>query len=259
MVRAMKYEVSEQSRREAAASFLLFSMWKNQRDYDVLLENNDQCLEPSLLLLQSKGYVELSAQHHYTVSESGVVKAQQFEARYQALLTYLDLFGYVDLEAGEFAWAYYSECGSKAEWQSLLAEERWEDLRVAVIGHLGGSAPELVFFHFVSEERFDQQTAGWQTELAHGVFWDQVVEICDSAIQPDELAFEGENGVVTAQAVLDDIVEQGFECLRMLHPEDQEIHANLQAWYPAHGRHDSRLPPPLPGWEIPIWQAVWSL
>jgi len=259
MVRQLQYEISEKDKKEAAASFLLFDMWKHDITYDVLLDGEDASLQPVLELLQTKGYIELTKNHHYKVNQQGLGKARAFEARYRTLLTYFDIFAYVDLEAGEFAWAHYYDYSSTAEWQRYLAEERWEDLRVPLIEHLGGHATELIFFHFVSEHRFDRETSGWQTELAHGVFWEQVVEICESAIQPHEFHFEDEKGAVSAESVLDDIAEQGFEWLRRLNESDQDIHANLQAWYPRHGVNDETLPPPLSGWEKPIWQNSWSL
>lgn len=259
MVKRLQYEISEQGKKEAAASFLLFDMWKRNIAYDVLLDGEDEGLQPILEFLQFKGHVELNTEHHYAVSPQGEKKASDFEARYRALLTYFDIFAYVDLEAGEFAWAHYPACRSNSEWQRYLADDRWEDLRVPMIEHLSGHATELIFFHFVSEQRFDRETSGWQTELAHGVFWSQVIEICESAIQPHEFSFTGEDGEVAAEVVLDDIAEQGFELLRELNGSDLEIHSNLQAWYPRHGFHDAELLPARPGWEKPVWQKTWSL
>jgi len=100
---------------------------------------------------------------------------------------------------------------------------------------------------------------GGRRKLAHGIFWTEVTEICESAIGAPDLGYEDADGHVSGDDILDDIATQGFELLKELHPSEVSIHSNLQAWYPRHGYINHDVPPPMPGWETPIWHQQWVI
>lgn len=242
-----------------ASTFLLDYMERNQRSYDVLLADGEAELEPILQHLMLRQCVELDKKHNYALTSKGHKKAQDFAARYQALLTYFDVFAHVDLESGEFALASYFEHHSDSTWLAHLDDERWEDLRLPVAKLLRATPLELVFAHYVREARLDTDNSHWALDILAGSAWTELEEICQAAITADELSYEDEQGEVSGESVLRDVIEQGFNVLREHHASDQEVHSNLQAWYPQHGCRDTDLPKPRPGWERPIWQNPWSL
>ncbi|MGE9267200.1 MAG: hypothetical protein ACQKBY_03815 [Verrucomicrobiales bacterium] len=260
MSHTRRYHLSEDDKRQFAATFLIDHMEREKRHYDVLLDGGDSDLSPILQWLLMKGHIEINDEHHYALTQSGHDKAQQFALRYQALLTYFDLFGYVDLESGDFAFEKVSDFERDSAWQQFLADPRWFDLRLPLIEHLGGNPIELVFCQFVREKRISTANDHWQLELVHGSLWGDILDICENAITPEQLTFEEDDGhQVSGEAILDDVAEQGFLLLRELHPADPAIHSNLQAWHPRHGYRNDDLPPPMPGFEKPIWQQPWTL
>ncbi|GAA5496802.1 hypothetical protein Rhal01_02987 [Rubritalea halochordaticola] len=259
MVALNTFHLGEEQRQLFAATLLIDKMEREKKSYDVLLDSGDADLECTLQWLLMKQLIQMSKEHRYELSPRGHAKAKEFATRYQTLLAYFDVFAHVDLEAGEFAMASHGDFSSEAAWQSFLDQERWHDMRIAAIEHLGGSGVELVFAHFVREDRFDMSHDHWQFELKHGVLWDEIPEICNSAIRKSELAYHDGEQEVSGDAVMDDIVEQGFAVLRERYPSDPTLHSNLQAWYPRRGYVNHDLPVPLPGWEKPIWQTPWTL
>ncbi len=255
-----QFSLSGADRKVFAGTFLLSHMRKEKLTYDVLLPSEVAELGPTLEWLLMKGLVELNKKHHYALTTKGSQRARAFGERYQALLTYFDLFSAVDLESGEFAFARFPDFSSTNAWQKFLSEERWEDLRVPMMEYLGGSAIELVFCQFVQEDRLICGNDFWSVDLLIGSIWDEILSICNSALRQDQLGFMEEGGQqISGETVLSDVREQGFLLLRELNPSDPGIHSNLQAWYPRHGYHNLDLPVPLPGWEKPIWRTPWSL
>lgn len=252
--------LDEDQRSLLSSTFLLDYMERNQRSFDVLLADGEAELEPILHKLMVRECVALDKKHHYSLTAKGRKKAQEFAARYQALLTYFDVFAHVDLEEGEFALANYFEHHSDTSWLEYLDNERWEDLRLPIAKMLGADPLELVFAHFVREARLDTDNNHWALDILAGSAWTELEEICQSAITADELSYEDEDGeLISGETVLRDIAEQGFNVLREHHSNDQEVHSNLQAWYPQHGSIDTELPRPKAGWERPIWQTPWTL
>ena len=262
MYSVIHFSISPEEMQTFARTFLLSLMHKEAQSYDVLLPGDQEYLHPTLIWLQMKELVEINNQHRYTLTQSGTKKAANFAARYRTLLTYFDLFSAVDLSEGTFAFEKIGDFPSTSAWKRYLNDERWEDLRIPIIEHLGGSALELVYCQFVQENRLTSSNTYWPLEMNAGTIWAEILEICNSSIKAIDLAYPDESNdgsTVSGEAILDDIAEQGFILLRELHPSDTEIHSNLQAWYPLKDKYNHDLPVPLPGWKNPIWQTPWSL
>ena len=237
-------------------------MQKNNTTYDVLLLNDEAYLESTLTHLLAKELVEIDSSNHYRLSAAGKNKAADFTSRYSTLLTYFDIFSAVDLAEGSFAFAKFNDYESTSAWQHYLNNQRWEDLRIPIIEHLGGSALELVFCQFVQENRLNHQNTYWPLEMNSGQLLNEILEICNTAITPGDLAYSDDNNegdTISGESVLADIAEQGFRLLRELQPSDSSIHTNLQTWYPLKDQYNYDLPMPIPGWETPIWQTPWNL
>ncbi|MFC5049402.1 hypothetical protein ACFPK9_02045 [Rubritalea spongiae] len=239
------------------ASYILHQMLRHGTRYDIIAADGSEDFLPILQWLLSKGYVEFDKSHHYTLSKKGKIKAEAFIRHYQSYLTYIDIFAHVDLAEGSFALSSYQDFDSELAWKRFLLEDRWEDMRIPIIKHLGGNPEELVFYQQVQEEQLDTDTAAWQTELISGEAWKEIRKICDSAIRAEQLTFEDNGSIITGETILDDIANQGFSLLRDLYSDDIEILSNLNAWFPQHATHNPSLKSPCS--DQPIWQTPWTL
>ena len=94
------------------------------------------------------------------------------------------------MEAGDFAFASYFDFDDDIRWREYLDDDRWDDLRVAVADYKKLNPVEIVFMSFISENRFGRNEVGWQFELLLGAVWDEILDICNSAIQWDQLGYE---------------------------------------------------------------------
>ena len=249
--------INSEKQQLFAATFLLDYMAKNKATFDTLATDGSEDFTSTLQWLLSRGHIAFNKNHCYAIAPKGQQAADHFAKRYQTLLTYFDVFAHVDLEAGSFAYQEYQNFNSTAKWQRYIQQEQWEDMRIPLIQHLGGSAIELVFCQFVKEERIDTTTAGWQYEIANGIPWSEILDICNSALTAEQLSYDNGSEIISGEHILDDVAAQGFDLLRDLYSDDIEIHSDLAVWFPQHGVHNPSLNPPSAA--KPIWQKTWEL
>ncbi len=156
----------------------------------------------------------------YVPTQKGREYLKKFMARYSEYLTMFDIFCAVDLESGEFAFEDYNDYDDDKSFQNFLNEQRWDDLRVAVASYKGVNPIEIVFMSFISEQRFGRNESGWQFDLLLGSVWDEILEICETAIQWEQLGYQDEQGKVPAEDVIEDIITQGTEIMLGLLEEE---------------------------------------
>ncbi len=251
--------LSDDQKLTYAGGLLLHHMYHDKKSYDVLLLGEDDKLQPILEWLLMKKMIEIDSSYHYSLSDTGRQSAETLKERYQEMLTYFDVFAHVDLEEGTFALNHYGEFSQTSDWQQFIQDERWDDLRLAVLDHLGGSPIELVYLQFIQEQRFDIGSAGWQIGLNGGAFWHEIEEICEAAISARDLGYEDNDVKVSAKDILNDITSQGFTLLKELYPDDLEIHSNLHVWYPSHGVINPALKPLEGSDRTPLWKRLWAI
>jgi hypothetical protein len=134
----------------------------------------------------------------------------RFTRRYQDFLKNFDCYCAVDLGEGEFAFEQFWEIEDEDEWESYLEEERWEDLRIAVAKFKNIDPLEIVFYALINEGRINDSKEGWQFDLVLGTIWDEILEICNTALTIEDLAYEDEDGnQIKGEGVLKDILHQG--------------------------------------------------
>lgn len=205
--------VSDEQKLRFAGLYLLEYMINRPEIFALWLENNDADLEPVLEWLLTRGWVEIREQKEYVPSQAGREIITRFLDRYARFVYFFDVFSAVDLAAGEFAFARFFAFDSQEEWLEHLNQERFEDLRVAVAEYLDIDAVEIVFMSFIREDRFGRDAAGWQFDLLLGTVWDEILEICNEAIDVSELGYEADGEEIPGERVLEDILAQGAELL----------------------------------------------
>ncbi len=217
------YTISEARKREYAGIYLFEFMVNKPATFALLLDEGDAFLETILEWLLIKGYVEIRDNQKYVPAEKGRETLKNFLSRYSEYLTVFDVFCAVDLESGEFAFASYFEYEAPSAFSNYLEDERWEDLRIAVAEYKKLDPVEIVFMSFIAEKRFGRDETGWQFDLLLGSVWDEILEICNSALEWEELGYEDEEEDVSGEQVIEDVIKQGAELMVELHKKEAEL------------------------------------
>jgi DNA-binding PadR family transcriptional regulator len=226
------YALNDEQKKQFAGAYLLNVMINTPRSFPVLLEGNEEDLEPVLEWLLMKEYIEIRNQERYVPNEKGREVLKRFLARYTEYLKVFDIYCAVDLQAGEFAFASYLDFEDNASWKNFLNDDRWDDIRLAVAEFKKLDPVEIAFMSFLNEDRFGRDETGWQFDLLLGSIWDEIILICNTAIRWEDLGYEDEKGSVSAKDVITDIIKQGSalmikllereEKLRKEQPEESE-------------------------------------
>ena len=229
-----QYSVTEIQKSQFAAIYLLEYMINAPKLFALMLEREEEDLEPILEWLLVRDLVQIKDEERYTPTEKGRSALQRFMGRYSDFLNFFDVFCAVDLEEGSFAFADYFDFDTKSSWQAHLNQERWEDLRVAVAAYKGIDPVEIVFMSFVNEERFGRTETGWAFDLLLGSVWDEILNICNSALRIEQLGWDSQDGPVSGESVIQDIVNQGLSLVEQLHGQEESPYRKI-----AHATADS--------------------
>jgi len=217
-----QYKVTDEQKKEFASTYLLHTMVVDKVKVPIYLEGNDVDLEPILEFLMQKELVSTASGKWYEPTKKGHELLDKFKARYIEFLKIFDIYCAVDLGEGCFAFEQYYEL-SDSEWDTYLNDERWEDLRVTVAEFKGLNPVEFVFMSFLKEGQFGNRGNGWQFDLLLGSIWDEILEICNSALKVDDLSYEDDEELVSGESVMEDIIAQGAELNHELAKQAEEI------------------------------------
>ncbi len=206
----LPYQLDEKQRHHYARLYLLDYMIQEKTRISILLNEKNEDLESIFDELMARELIEIDQEQHYCVSRKGKTLHHNFLKHYRENMTISDIFCAVDLTSGEFAFNYYDDYPTKPEWEAFLAEQRWDDLRIAVAEYLKSDPIELVFMSFINEKRFGRDADGnWQFDLLLGSVWDEILEICNQSIHWPDLGYEDKEGKIAAETVIKDIITQG--------------------------------------------------
>lgn len=214
------YTINEEQKMNFAGVFVLEYMINKPSIFAVFLEGNDADLESILEWLLVKEYVAIEDKEKYIPTEKGRNCLKLFLSRYTEFLNIFDIYCGVDLEVGEFAFEEYFDYQDHGSWSHYLAQEKFEDLRIAVASYKKIDPVEIVFMSFINEERFGKNDTGWQFDLLLGTIWDQILDICNTALAWQELGHTDDQGKVSANVVIEDIIGQGTELMLELHRKE---------------------------------------
>ncbi|WDN87716.1 hypothetical protein BuS5_00684 [Desulfosarcina sp. BuS5] len=226
---ANSFTVSEEQKKQFAAAYLLNVMVNEKVIIPLYLEEKDIDLEPVLEYMMMKRYLSVENQEFYAPTDKGKEILRRFMQRYSEFLKIFDIYCAVDLEEGVFAFEEYFNITDAQQWNKYINDERWEDLRVAVALYKKLNPVEIVFMSFLHEGQFGNRGEGWQFDLLLGSIWDDILEVCNTALNASDLAYEDEYGdLVDGNMVLEDVIIQGAEINLALHKQEQELHQEKQ-------------------------------
>jgi predicted transcriptional regulator len=201
--------INDNNKKTYQSIILLNELVNGDHKFQTVANGDDKVLETLFIELMAKGYVQTSGMY-YAITAKGQEVYDNFMQRYSEYLKVYDVFSFVDLEKGEFAFARYFDFDSDAQWDSFKNDERFDDLRIAVAMFKKVDPAEIVFMSFINENRFDTTSAGWQMDLASNDTWKEIEAICATAIKPEEV---GEDAMV-------DMIKQGSELMINLLQEE---------------------------------------
>lgn len=208
-----KYQIDDEKRKGFAGIYLLDYMINTPHSFPIFLADNDVDLEPVLEWLMMKNFIEIKDEEKYIPTQSGRDLLKKFLERYYEYLKVYDVYCAVDLEAGEFAFSSYDDFEDENSWKNYIADQKWDDLRIAVAEYKKLDPVEIVFMSFINEQRFGRDQTGWQFDLLLGSVWDEILEICNTAIHWEELGYEDDEEEISANSVIEDIICQGAEIM----------------------------------------------
>jgi hypothetical protein len=206
----MKFTLETKKKRQLIMAFLLDQLM-DKRDFSVVLTGNDTVLEPLFVEMLSLNFVKIE-RNFYKIDVKGQEFVDNFFARYAEFLKFYDIFCAVDLTNAEFAFKKFYDFDTDAEWETYLNQDNWQDVRVAVCEFKKLDPIEIVFMSFLNEKRFD--TNNWQFDLVSDLIWDEVLEICNTAIPLEDLIDDD---------VMSDIVNQGSTIMLDILKEENRI------------------------------------
>ena len=218
------FTVSDEQKKQFASAYLLNVIINEKVTIPLYLEDNNNDLEPVLEYMMMKGCLSVDNKESYVPTDKGREVYKRFMQRYSEFLKIFDIYCAVDLEEGSFAFEEYFNITDERKWNTYLNDERWEDLRVAVSLYKKLNPVEIVFMSFLEEGQFGNRGEGWQFDLLLGSIWDDILEVCDTALTASDLSYEDEDGSpVAGNIVLEDIITQGAELNLALHKQEKEI------------------------------------
>lgn len=191
--------ITDTHKKNFRSILLLDEMIAQNRQFPIVAEGDDKLLEPFFVDLMAKDYLAVQG-NYYTPTQKGKDAYELFNKRFQEFLKLYDIFAYVDLETGEFAFAHFFDYDTDEEWLDYANDERFEDLRIAVAIAKKMDPAEIVFMALINESRFDTHAEGWQMDLASDATWNEIEDICNAALKPDQLG---------TPDVIEDIIRQG--------------------------------------------------
>ncbi|NCX95963.1 MAG: hypothetical protein EBX41_06060 [Chitinophagia bacterium] len=211
----MQY-INSTNKKNFTALFLLDEMIENGRQFELMPTGDDKLLEPLFIEMINKGYLKADGKY-YAPTQKGTDAYEVFNKRFQEYLRLFDVFSYVDLTKGEFAFAKFFDFDNDEDWEQYSDDPRFEDLRLAVAIYKKADPAEIVFMSFLNEHRLDTETTGWQMDLLSDEMWNEIEEICQESIKPDQLG---------TPDVIEDIVRQGTALMiELLKEEKKRIEA----------------------------------
>jgi len=211
-----------QEKRDLFASLLLLDQMINQQRYFTVGKFDNDILD-LLINLEVKGYAKLNGTT-YIPTDKGRDILSTFLHKYWQFVRVFDVYSAVDLRTGEFAFSQSLTIDSDEEWNELLHEDRFSDLRLTAANFKGVDPIESAFMVFLSEGKFDLESKGWEFNLVSTLIWDEVEEMVKESMDIDDLTYTDADGdIVEGKSVIEEVVDQGSKLMVDLAKEEDEL------------------------------------
>ena len=215
----LSYEKEELREAKKALSEVEQEMEENRhcRLNIALAETDDEGLESLLNFMESRGTLTVEEDNYYKATDKGHEVYQDLVKQLEAYVTHFEVYAYVDLEQGIF--------GDPET--DLLEGDKWSDLRVAVAEHKGIDPHRVVFLAMLSDETF-YENPDWKFDLSMGTLFDEMEQIVQGQLCVEDLGYKDDEGQVSGEDVIRDIIDQGSRLASERRQQEQEIEENKQ-------------------------------
>jgi len=193
------------------AIILLNEMINNGRVFKTIATDNDKLLEPIFVQLMAQNYLVIQ-EDKFVPTDDAIKVFDNFNKRYQEYLKVFDIYSFVDLDKGEFAFENYFSFKTDEEWNQYKSQERFFDVRIAVAFFKKMNPHEIVFMSFINENRFDTNRIGWQNDLVSDTFWAEINDIVTSAITITDIGEDAmENMIKMGTELMMSLIQQEID------------------------------------------------
>lgn len=215
----LSYEKEELREAKKALSEVEQEMEENRhcRMNIALAETDDEGLESLLNFMESRGTLTVEEDNYYKATDKGHEVYQDLVKQLEAYVTHFEVYAYVDLEQGIF--------GDPET--DLLEGDKWSDLRVAVAEHKGIDPYRVVFLAMLSAETF-YENPDWKFDLSMGTLFDEMEQIVQEQLCVEDLGYKDDEGQVSGEDVIRDIIDQGSRLASEKRQQEKEIEENEQ-------------------------------
>jgi DNA-binding PadR family transcriptional regulator len=212
-VKEQKYSLSTEQKLYFASVLLLEDINNFGTKFPVLLEGDDEMLEPLFKHMGSKGWLTVEGTNYQATDEGRKVLKNYLE-KLTEFRSVFKIYSAVDTGEGEFGYDKYFEFDTDEQFEDYINLDRFEDLRVAVCELKGINPLDVIFLEFVDTGRFDFEQLGWQAELVTGLIWDDMLEVANTNIHLEDLTeYDEEGPTFDGKEVCKMIVEKGTELM----------------------------------------------
>lgn len=227
-----KYELTGEMKSKFISLVLINEIINFQHYFPVDAQDDNVFLNKYLQEMESHGLLQVK-NDKYIPTAKGREYLVNFYAKYFEFLKVFDIYCAVDLKEGQFAFAeMFNDDMNDEQWKDFLCEERFSDVRVAVAEFKKINPVEIVFMSFLNENKFDCTKERWQVALTKNDVWNEIIEICNSAISLEYLL---ENDVIQ------DVIKQGSALMLDLYKEKDERDAQRQEEEDANNQQDEEV------------------
>ncbi|MBT3784255.1 hypothetical protein HOF92_04705 [bacterium] len=209
---------------------ILDKMLKKNRAFPVMLEGDDTHLEYIFDFLVKNGVMDVGDDSCYFPTDKGKNLYKTFLKKYTEFVKIYDVFCAVDLEEGIFGFEKSFDYEEDV-FVNYLEDDRFVDLRVTVCEFKGINPFEMVFLSFLKEKRFREPkdrsvvsgSESWQHRTVYGEIFEEIVQILNLSLHHEELGYEDEEGVVSGEDVIKDVIEGGMDLARKIHEHQKRV------------------------------------
>ncbi len=224
-----RYALSPEQQNGFSITLLLYEIAMGVNKFSLPLSPTQLCLKNLLGKMRNQDLIEFPTLKGCRLTPKG---KEHLEKKFLAPFSEYRLLYYpfcaVDTERGEFAFSSFDNMNDD-EWKEFLKNERWEDLRVAVVEYkkikCDTPCPNLdplamVFMALLDEGRFKTDEPGWEESLASGEIFNEIVRICNKSLSWEELG---------TKDVIEDIITQGTAIVAAFRQKEDEQNAAAAA------------------------------
>jgi hypothetical protein len=225
-VQEKKYSLTKEQSMYYSSVLVLEDMCNFGKTFPLVLDGDDELLEPLFVHMGSKGWVE-ALDTQYKPTEEGRKVLKNYLDKLEEFRAIFKVYCSVDIETDEIGYEKYFDFDTDEQFADYVNQEHWEDLRVAVCEMKGINPLDVIFLEFVDGGEFDFEQENWQADLVTGLIWDNMLEVANSNLHIEDFDEYDEDDelVVDGEKRLEKIIKDGTNIMLKLIKKQAEIDA----------------------------------